>query len=154
MPPESAEPVIHVIDDEAPLRRSLIFLLESTGWTAVGHESAESFLDAAPAMPAAGGCLVTDVRMTGMSGLELQRRLAALSSPWPIVFITGHGDAEMAAHALAAGAAAFLRKPCNDNVLLDAVELAVAASLAPPRGTVNRPAQTAETTGATGWRGI
>lgn len=151
MPPESFEPVIHIIDDEAPLRRSLIFLLESAGWSAVGHDSAESFLGAAPALPDAGGCLVVDVRMTGMSGLELQRRLAALSSPWPIVFITGHGDAEMAAHALAAGASAFLRKPCSDNALLDAVEQAVAASRAPRRAPGSAPAEAAAATGAADW---
>jgi FixJ family two-component response regulator len=130
MPQTPAEPVIHVIDDEAPLRRSLIFLLESAGWTAVGHESAESFLAAAPAaVPATGGCLVLDIRMPDMSGLELQRRLAARPPSWPIVFITGHGDAEMAAHALAAGAVDFLRKPFSDHSLLDAVERAVAVSL-------------------------
>jgi len=124
----SAEPIIHVIDDEAPVRRSLLFLLESAGWVAVGHESAESFLGAVPALPAAGGCLVLDIRMPGMSGLELQHRLAAQVSPWPIVFMTGHGEAEMAAHALAAGAVGFLRKPFRDQALLDAVESAVAAS--------------------------
>lgn len=70
-----------------------------------------------------------DIRMPGMSGLELQRRLAAQPASWPIVFITGHGDAEMAAHALAAGAVGFLRKPFSDHALLDAVERAVAASL-------------------------
>lgn len=128
MPQIPAEPIIHVIDDEAPLRRSLIFLLESAGWVTVGHESAESFLDAAPALPAAGGCLVLDIRMPGMSGLELQRYLAGHAAAWPIVFITGHGDAEMAAHALTAGAVAFLRKPFSDHALLDAVERAVAAS--------------------------
>jgi FixJ family two-component response regulator len=131
MPQTPDQPVIHVIDDEAPLRRSLIFLLESAGWVAVGHESAESFLDAAPAIPATGGCLVLDVRMPGMSGLELQRRLAAQSATWPIVFITGHGDTEMAALALEAGAVSFLRKPFNDHVLLDAVERAVTTSRRP-----------------------
>lgn len=124
----SAEPIIHVIDDEAPVRRSLLFLLESAGWAAVGHESAEAFLDAVPPLPAGGGCLVLDIRMPGMSGLELQHHLAALASPWPIVFISGHGDAEMATRALAAGAVAFLRKPFRDQALLDAVESAVAAS--------------------------
>ncbi len=124
----SAEPIIHVIDDEAPLRRSLLFLLESAGWVAVGHESAEAFLRAAPTPPEAGGCLVLDIRMPGMSGLELQQRLAAQASPWPIVFISGHGDEEMASHALAAGAVGFLRKPFKDQALLDAVASAVAAS--------------------------
>lgn len=128
MPQTPAEPIIHVIDDEAPLRRSLIFLLESAGWAAVGHESAEAFLSAVPALPVAGGCLVLDIRMPGMSGLELQHRLAEQASPWPIVFITGHGDTEIADHALAAGAVGFLRKPFRDQALLDAVESAVAAS--------------------------
>ena len=68
-------PAIHVVDDEAPFRRSLLFLLESVGWKAVGHESAEAFLEAAPAFPAGGGCIVLDIRMPRVSGLELQRRL-------------------------------------------------------------------------------
>lgn len=124
----SAEPIIHVIDDDAPLRRSLLFLLESAGWVAIGHESAESFLRAAPSLPASGGCLVLDIRMPGMNGLELQHRLATQASRWPIIFISGHGDAEMAAQALAAGAIGFLRKPFKDQALLDAVESAIAAS--------------------------
>ncbi len=144
------EPVIHVIDDEAPFRRSLIFLLESAGWTAVGHDSAESFLGADPAIPPAGGCLVLDIRMTGMSGLELQCRLASRSSPWPIVFISGHADAAMAAHALMASAVAFLRKPFKDDVLLDAVEHAVAASLHSVRSVGSKPATTAEMADAEG----
>lgn len=147
MLPESTEPVIHVIDDDAPLRRSLLFLFESAGWSAVGHPSAESFLAAAPAMPVAGGCLVLDVRMTGMSGLELQRRLAAIAAPWPIVFITGHGDLEMATLALEAGAIAFLGKPCNDDALLNAVEHAIAASLAPPRSAAATAAESADAAG-------
>jgi FixJ family two-component response regulator len=129
MSPTLVQPVIHVIDDEAPFRRSLIFLLESTGWTAIGHDSAESFLGADPALPSAGGCLVLDIRMTGMSGLELQHRLTSRSSPWPIVFISGHADAEVVAQAMSASAIAFLRKPFKDDVLFDAVQHAVAASL-------------------------
>lgn len=130
MPSMPDEPVIHVIDDDAPLRRSLIFLLESAGWRALGHDSAEAFLDAAPPLPAAGGCLVLDERMPGMSGLELQDLLAARSSPWPIVFMSGHGEADMAARARKAGAIAFLSKPFSDHALLGAVERAVAASRA------------------------
>jgi FixJ family two-component response regulator len=122
MPSES---VIHVVDDEAAFRRSLIFLLESVGWRVIGHESAESFLAAAPALPEEGGCLLLDVRMPCMSGFELQRRLLAGGEPWPIVFMTGHGDEEMAAHALRAGACDFLHKPFADQVVLDAVERAI-----------------------------
>ncbi len=128
MLPVPDEPVVHVIDDEAPLRRSLIFLLESAGWLAVGHESAEAFLQAAPSLPATGGCLVIDIRMPGMSGLELQRRLATGDSAWPVVLMTGHGDAELASHAMENGAVDFLRKPFRDQQLLDTVERAIASS--------------------------
>ncbi|MBL8491770.1 MAG: response regulator transcription factor [Rhodocyclaceae bacterium] len=129
-PPDPGIPVVHVIDDEAPFRRSLLFLLESMGWRAVGHESAEAFLEARPAFPEAGGCLVLDIRMPRVSGLELQRRLNALRSPYPIVFMTGHGDVELAVQAMKAGAMDFLQKPFKDQVFLDTVERAVEASRA------------------------
>lgn len=118
------EAIIHVIDDEAPFRRSLVFLLESAGWRAMEHESAEAFLAASTALPATG-CLILDVRMPGLSGLELQRHLAAARATWPIIFMTGHGDDELAAQAIKEGAVAFLQKPCNDDTLLAAVEHAV-----------------------------
>ncbi len=118
-------PVIHVVDDEAPFRRSLLFLLESMGWTAVGHESAEAFMQAVPAFPAGGGCLVLDIRMPRISGLELQRRLQAGGSPFPIIFMTGHGDVELAVQAMKAGAIDFLQKPFKDQLFLDTVERAV-----------------------------
>lgn len=122
------EPVIHVVDDEAAFRRSLIFLLESAGWLVIGHSSAESFLAAAPVLPEQGGCLLLDIRMPCMSGFELQRHLLAGGPPWPIVFMTGHGDEEMAAHALRAGACGFLHKPFAEQAVLDAVERAVRQS--------------------------
>ncbi len=122
-------PVIHVVDDEAPFRRSLLFLLESVGWQAVGHESAEAFLAAAPVFPAAGGCLVLDIRMPRVSGLELQRRLLAAGSSFPVIFMTGHGDVELAVQAMKDGALEFLQKPFKDQVFLDMVERAVQVSL-------------------------
>lgn len=122
------QPVIHVIDDEAPFRRSLLFLLESMGWQAVGHESAEAFLEAQPLFPPGGGCLVLDIRMPRISGLELQRRLQAVDSAFPIVFMTGHGDVELAVQAMKAGAVDFLQKPFKDHLFLDAVERAVQLS--------------------------
>ena len=122
-------PVVHVVDDEAPLRRSLLFLLESAGWQAIGHESAEAFLEAQPPFPAAGACLVLDIRMPRVSGLELQRRLNASASPYPIIFMTGHGDVELAVQAMKAGAVDFLQKPFKDQLFLDTVERAVALSL-------------------------
>lgn len=123
-------PVIHVVDDEAPFRRSLLFLLETVGWQAVGHESAEAFLAAAPAFPAAGGCIVLDIRMPRLGGLELQRRLLAAGSLFPVIFMTGHGDVELAVQAMKDGALDFLQKPFKDQLFLDAVERAVQVSLA------------------------
>lgn len=122
-------PVIHVVDDEAPFRRSLLFLLESVGWQAVGHESAEAFLAAAPDFPAAGGCIVLDIRMPRLSGLELQRRLLAAGSMFPVIFMTGHGDVELAVQAMKDGALDFLQKPFKDQLFLDAVERAVQVSV-------------------------
>lgn len=122
-------PVIHVVDDEDPFRRSVLFLLESMGWQAVGYASADAFLDAAPDFPAAGGCLVLDIRMPRISGLELQRRLHAANSSFPIIFITGHGDVELAVQAMKDGAVDFLQKPFKDQQLLDTVERAVQLSL-------------------------
>ncbi len=121
-------PVIHVVDDEAPFRRSILFLLESVGWQAVGHESAEAFLQAQPACPEAGGCLVLDIRMPRVSGLELQRRLMAAGSLFPVIFMTGHGDVELAVQAMKDGAVDFLQKPFKDQQFLDAVERAVQLS--------------------------
>ena len=132
MKPRSAAPqgpVIHVIDDEAPFRRSLLFLLESMGWQTAGHESAEAFLEAAPAFPHGGGCLVLDIRMPRISGLELQRRLRAAGSPFPVIFMTGHGDVELAVQAMKDGAFDFLQKPFKDQQFLDTVERAVQLSV-------------------------
>ena len=134
-------PVIHVVDDEAPFRRSLVFLLESAGWTAIGHESAEAFLEAAPAFPAAGGCLVLDIRMPRISGLELQRRLNVLGSAFPVIFMTGHGEVELAVQAMKEGAIDFLQKPFKDQQFLDTVERAVSTSVA--RQTANQRCQEA-----------
>lgn len=121
-------PVIHVVDDEAPFRRSLLFLLESAGWVAIGHESAEVFLDAMPAFPDAGGCLILDIRMPRISGLELQRRLNAMGSVYPVIFVTGHGEVELAVQAMKEGAIDFLQKPFKDQQFLDTVEHAIAIS--------------------------
>jgi FixJ family two-component response regulator len=121
--------MIHVVDDEAPFRRSLLFLLESAGWQAVGHESAEAFIEASPEFPAAGGCLVLDIRMPRVSGLELQRRLNAAASAFPIVFMTGHGEVELAVQAMKEGAIDFLQKPFKDQLFLDTVERAVSISV-------------------------
>lgn len=134
-------PVIHVIDDEAPFRRSLLFLLESAGWEAIGHESAEAFLEAAPVLPTSGGCLVLDIRMPRVSGLELQRRLNAAYSLFPVVFMTGHGEVDLAVQAMKEGAVDFLQKPFKDQLFLDTVERAVSISF--KRQALNQRAQEA-----------
>lgn len=122
-------PVIHVVDDDAAFLRSVLFMLEGSGFEAVGHESAEVFLGAEPALAPQGGCLLLDIRMPRMSGLELQRRLVAAGSPFPIIFMTGHGDIEQAVQAMKGGALDFLQKPFKEQALLDTVNRAVEASV-------------------------
>jgi len=117
--------VIHVIDDDAAFRRSLVFLLESVGWRVVTHASAEDFLGACTEPPADLGCMVLDIRMPTMSGLELQQTLRNRGWTTPIVFITGHGDVELAVQAMKRGASDFLEKPFKDQALIDAVAAAV-----------------------------
>lgn len=119
----SSEPVVHVVDDEEPIRESLSMLLDSAGLTAVTHPDARSFLAAMD--PDAPDCVVADVRMPGMSGLELQRHLKALKVDLPVIIITGHGDVSMAVQALKEGAADFIEKPFDDEVLLTAVRSAL-----------------------------
>jgi two-component system, LuxR family, response regulator FixJ len=122
-------PVIHVVDDDAAFLRSVLFMLEGCGFEVVGYATGEAFLDAAPALVPQGGCVLLDIRMPRMSGLELQRRLAAVGSPFPIVFMTGHGDIEQAVQAMKGGALDFLQKPFKEQSLLDTVNRAVEASV-------------------------
>jgi len=117
--------VIHVVDDDAAFRRSLVFLLESVGWHVAAHASAEDFLAIHARLPPDLGCLILDIRMPTMSGLELQEQLHARGALPPIVFITGHGDVELAVQAMKHGASDFLQKPFKDQALLDAVATAV-----------------------------
>ena len=116
---------IHVVDDDAAFRRSLVFLLESMGWDVVAHESAAGFLEHGLPNAAAIGCLLLDVRMPGMSGLELQQLLRSRQCALPIVFLTGHGDVELAVQAMKHGAFDFLEKPFKDQRLLDVVAAAL-----------------------------
>lgn len=122
---ENEDCVIHVVDDDTAFRRSLVFLLESVGWRVAAHASAEDFLAACEMPPEDLGCLVLDIRMPMMSGLELQQALRNRGWLTPIVFITGHGDIELAVQAMKRGASDFLEKPFKDQALLDAVALAV-----------------------------
>ena len=116
--------VVHVIDDDADVRQSLAFLLTTAGFTVRMHESAVGFLEILPEIR--GGCVVTDIRMPQMSGLDLQRRLGELKSGLPVIVMTGHGDVPMAVEAMKAGAVDFIEKPFDDEVLLSAIRSALA----------------------------
>jgi RNA polymerase sigma factor (sigma-70 family) len=122
-------PLVHVVDDDASLRRALAFLLESGGWRVAPHDSAEAFL-AAWSEPAAPGCLILDIRMPLMSGLELQRVLDGRGIGLPVIFLTGHADVAMAVEAMKLGASDFIEKPFKDQTLLDAVAKAVRRDVA------------------------
>ena len=119
--------LVHVVDDDAGLRRSLRFLLDSVGWTVKLYASAEEFLDLA-APPIQPSCLLLDIRMPAMSGLELQQVLRERGLLLPILFMTGHADVSMAVQALKSGASDFIEKPFKDLVLLDAVAVAIRRS--------------------------
>ena len=115
--------LVFVVDDDAPLRESLADLLRSIGWRVESFASAQEFLQSK--RPDVPSCLVLDVRLKGLSGLDLQKRLIAGDIEIPIIFITGHGDIPMAVQAMKAGAVEFLRKPFRDQDLLDAVQQAL-----------------------------
>ena len=121
-----AAPLISIVDDDDALRNSLDDLLQSIGFRTQDFRSAEAFLSANQARDTA--CLILDVRMPGMSGLELQGQLVAASWRIPIIFITEHADADARDRALAAGAVAFLYKPCREQELLDAIDVALKRS--------------------------
>src|ERR1700678_4719934 len=118
-----AAPLVFVGDDDPSVRSSLKFLLSTVGLHVESFESADTFLRKNP--PDAPSCLVLDVRLPGLSGLDFQRELAAKSIRIPIVFLTGHGDIPMSVRAMKAGAVEFLTKPFRDQDLLDAVRVAL-----------------------------
>lgn len=119
------QPAVFIVDDDDAVRSSLRLLLKSAGLSTVAHASAKEFLDTwQPEQP---GCLILDVRMPGMSGLELQAELNRRGAIIPVVFISGHGDIPMAVEAIQHGAFDFLQKPFGDQDLLDRVQRALAA---------------------------
>ncbi len=125
--------MIHIVDDEEPIRDSLQWLLRSRGLEARGFDSAEAFLAYARGGESnAGepGCMLLDIRMGAMSGMELFELLhdEGLCAAWPAIFLTGHGDVPMAVRALKTGAFDFVEKPFNDNSLVDQVQAALAES--------------------------
>ena len=119
----SAKPTVFVVDDDEAICQSLCLLIEDIGLNVKTFGGAREFL--AHYDPSQPGCLVLDVRMSGMSGLELQARLRELNMEIPIVIITGHGDVPMAVEAMKAGAMDFIEKPFRDQVLLDSIQRAV-----------------------------
>jgi RNA polymerase sigma factor (sigma-70 family) len=119
----TGSPVVFVVDDDPSVRSSLKFLLSTVGLHVESFDSADTFLHKNP--PDAPSCLVLDVRLPGLSGLDFQRELAARKISIPIVFLTGHGDIPMSVRAMKAGAVEFLTKPFRDQDLLDAVRIAL-----------------------------
>lgn len=126
---EEPDQCIYIVDDDEALRDSLVWLLESSGYRVCAYESSESFLDAYQCSMT--GCLVLDVRMPGMSGLELFEELRLRHCSLPVIFITGHGDVPMAVSAVKRGAVDFIEKPFGDRDMLGLIE----ESLEHERGT-------------------
>jgi len=125
-------PVVYVVDDDPSIRDALDSLIRSVGFRTQTFASAQDFLKGA--RPDAPGCLVLDVRLPGLSGLDLQRELARVDIRIPIIFITGHGDIPMSVSAMKAGAVEFLTKPFRDQDLLDAIQAAVERDRASQEG--------------------
>nr|WP_294546566.1 response regulator FixJ [uncultured Rhodopila sp.] len=115
--------VVHLIDDDDGVRRAVAFLLTTSGYAVRVYESAAAFLEALPTVQP--GCIVTDVRMPEMDGLELQRQLKQRGIGLPVIVVTGHGDVPLAVEAMKAGAIDFIEKPFNDEKLLSAIRIAI-----------------------------
>jgi len=121
----SATTTIHIIDDDAAMRDSLAFLLDVNGYAARTYETADDFLKDAAAQTSS--CIISDIRMPGMNGIDLVRKLRSDGTPCPVILITGHGDVALAVEAMKAGAADFIEKPFDDTALLDAIRIALDA---------------------------
>jgi len=119
---------VSIVDDDESARVAIQGVLKSVGWQARSFSSAEEFLESGQLCET--GCLITDIRMPGMSGLELQARLVEEGWPMPIIFVTAHGDSRMQTRAMKAGARAFLGKPFDDTILLQEVRTALEIDLA------------------------
>jgi two-component system response regulator FixJ len=118
--------MVHIVDDDEAMRDSLQFLLESAGLTARTYDSAVSFLEALPTLEP--GCLLTDVRMPQINGLEMVRRVKAAGVDLPVIVMTGHADLALAIEAMRAGVVDFLEKPFEDEALLSALRSALGQS--------------------------
>jgi FixJ family two-component response regulator len=120
----AASPLIAIVDDDESVRDALTSLLHAVGWQAEAFASAEAFLQSGQVHTTA--CLLLDVRLPGLSGLELQRQLRSSQAQLPIIFLTAHGTEAMRAQTLQAGAVAFFTKPFSDTALLEAIHTALA----------------------------
>jgi two-component system response regulator FixJ len=134
--PVHSEATVFVVDDDEAVRDSLGWLIRSVGLRVQAYESGEAFLSDYRADRA--GCLLLDMRMPGMSGLELQERLASLKLRIPVIILTAHGDVSTAVRALKAGSVDFIEKPFNDQDLLDAVHRAIARDAEARRAQAER----------------
>jgi two-component system response regulator FixJ len=135
--------LVHVIDDDDAVRDSIAFLLEAAGFEVKTYDSGVRFLEEYSDQES--GCVLTDVRMPGLTGLELAVRLRALGSGLPIIVITGHADVALAVEAMKAGVEDFIEKPFDDVVLVKSVEAALARAGAPGTGANSSAAERAET---------
>jgi FixJ family two-component response regulator len=124
MPP--TPPIVVVVDDDVSVRESLELLIQNEGWQPSLFESAQEFLSHLPRV--APSCLILDVNLPDLSGLDIQQRISDAKSSTPIIFITGYGDIPTSVRAMKAGAAEFLTKPLDDGVLIEAIRAAVARS--------------------------
>lgn len=115
-----ADRTVHIVDDDEAIRDAVRFQLRTAGYETREYDSAEAFLEAAPAIQ--NGCVLTDVRMPGLSGLDLVHRLNALKFDRPIVMMTGHGDVPLAVEAMKAGVADFIEKPLGDEILIRIID--------------------------------
>jgi FixJ family two-component response regulator len=120
---KTGDPIVFVVDDDSSMREALTDLITSVGLMVEAFKSAQEFLE--HRRPDASACLVLDVRLPGLSGLDLQRELVRTEAPIPIIFITGHGDIPMSVRAIKEGAVEFLAKPFRDQDLLDAIQHAL-----------------------------
>ena len=120
----SADRTVHVVDDDAAVRRSLERLLDTAGFRVVSYDSSSAFLEAARGLSA--GCVLLDIQMPGVDGLEVQARLNRLGVRLPVIVMTAHGDVARAVQAMKAGAVDFLEKPFDDETLLNGIEAALA----------------------------
>jgi FixJ family two-component response regulator len=121
--PSSTPSIVFIVDDDISVRESLELLIGSQGWQAETFESAKEFLDRTRVL--VPSCLILDVSLPGLNGLELQKRVAVDRTEMPIIFITGHGDVPMSVEAMKAGAVEFLTKPLSKDVLLSAIRNAL-----------------------------